>query len=58
MDNSWTDDEDVQRVQYNLDNIKNSKQIVIDVHNHRVHEMRPREYLREIEHFLKPLITR
>jgi pimeloyl-ACP methyl ester carboxylesterase len=57
MNNSWTDDEDIQRIQYNLDNIKTSKRAVIDVHNHRVHEMRPLEYLREIEHFLKPFIT-
>ncbi len=57
-DNSWTDDEDVQRIQYNLESIKNSKRVAIDVHNHRVHEMRPREYLHEVERFLQPLITR
>lgn len=56
-DNSWIDDEDVQRMQYNLESVKNSKRVVIDVHNHRVHEMRPLEYLREVERFLKPLIT-
>jgi pimeloyl-ACP methyl ester carboxylesterase len=56
-DNGWTDDEAVQRIQYNLESIKNSKRVVIDVHNHRVHELRPREYLREVERFLQPLIT-
>src|SRR5947207_8599114 len=33
------------------------KHVTVDIHNHRVHEMRPSAYLREVERFLKPLIA-
>jgi len=56
-DNSWTDDEGTQSLQYNLSTIKDSKHVTVDIHNHRVHEMRPSAYLREVERFLKPLIA-
>ena len=54
--NEWTDDESVQDLQFYKDNVKNGQHIAIDVANHRVHEMRPNEYLDAVLGFLKPLI--
>lgn len=55
--NQWTDDESVQCLQFYKDNLKHGRHVVIDVANHRVHEMRPNEYLDAVVGFLKPLIS-
>jgi pimeloyl-ACP methyl ester carboxylesterase len=55
--NQWTDDESVQCLQFYKDNLKHGQHIVIDVANHRVHEMRPNEYLDVVIGFLMPLIA-
>jgi pimeloyl-ACP methyl ester carboxylesterase len=56
-DNRWTNEEAVRQMQFSLSNVKNSRHVVIDVSNHRVHEMRPNEYLDTVIQFLKPLIS-
>jgi len=55
--NRWTDDEAVRSLQFYFDNVKNSRHIIIDVPYHRVHDVRPNEYLDAVIHFLKPLVT-
>jgi pimeloyl-ACP methyl ester carboxylesterase len=55
--NKWTDDESVREIQFYKDNVKNGQHVVIDVANHRVHEMRPNEYLDAVIGFLKPLLS-
>lgn len=56
--NQWAgDDEMVQSLHFFEDNLKHGRHVVIDVANHRVHEMRPDEYLDAVEGFLRPLIS-
>lgn len=55
--NQWTDDEGIQIMQFYKDNLKHGQRIIIDVANHRVHEVRPTEYLDAVVGFLKPLLS-
>jgi pimeloyl-ACP methyl ester carboxylesterase len=54
--NQWTDDEGIQIMQFYKDNVKHGQRIIIDVPHHRIHEVRPNEYLDAVLGFLKPLI--